>query len=139
MLDPFDNAEDYIKTKNRVWVLISSAEEPLTIRQLKQHFANDAYLWDALEALEVAGWIENVGSLMICKWQCKKQAIEDNKSKVCAGCQQEKPLIEFYQEWSGSPAKKCKQCKIASAKKRGRKKAEDKVSSEGEELDTFEV
>jgi hypothetical protein len=121
----FDWAEDspaYTKTQEDVVAILKTAGHPLTMGELKRRLGSDRFLADAIEILEFMGMIGREGSVMLPTYSyigLKKVA---NDKKICGNCQAEKPLIEFYQEWAGSPSRLCKTCKIASQKKRGRQK-----------------
>lgn len=120
--DIFDENPDYVATQKRVLDFIKKSKTPQTYREINVAVGKLDFVWDAIQALLFAGHIEDVGSMMISRFQFKKTKTKPKReSKKCSACKEEKPLIEFYQEWSGSPSKKCKECKIASVQKRGPK------------------
>lgn len=122
MFDVYEDSLTFTQTKALVAQVLQSAGGPMTVRQLKQHIAEDTYLWDCLLALEASKTIENVGSLMISKWVHRRSSPKDVKTRICVVCKEELPLVEFHQEWSGAPSAKCRACKTESQKRRGRKR-----------------
>ena len=85
----------------------------MTVRSIVNTLNVRDFVWDALELLESSGVIKNVGGVMISRWIYLKEGRQKTKYKLCSQCEKKKPLIEFYQEWTGAPSARCRECKIA--------------------------
>lgn len=122
MHEYYEESLTFSQTKAAVLELLRSSDQPMSVRDIGNVINDSTYLWDCLLALEATHLIDNVGSLMISKWVAKKVKAPTVNTKACSECARELPLVEFYQEWSGAPSSKCKECKIASQKRRGRRR-----------------
>ena len=132
-MDLDEDSPLYLKTQENILDLLKGKRKPLTIGAIKRELGTDKFLADALEILVFTGVVAEEGSILLPTYKyigIKKVGLE---TKVCGKCLQEKPLIEFYQEWAGSPSRMCKLCKIEAQKRRGRKpKSVGKESSTSE-------
>jgi len=124
----FDNDEvspRFRATSEEVKKILAKSKTPMTIRQFVEKMPNTDFLWDALESLESAGYIENVGGVLLPKYKLSdNQSRKNIPHKVCVNCRLEKPIGEFYREWSGEPAKKCRHCREVSMAARDAKLVE---------------
>lgn len=112
-------------TSEEVKTIIGASKQPMTIRQIVEKMSNTDFLWDALESLEGAGYIENVGGVLLSKYKLSKTGPRLNiREKVCTNCGISKPIGEYEREWSGEPAKKCRFCREKSLQSRDRKLVE---------------
>lgn len=120
MIDIDDQeAVGYVETKKAILEVLKNAKQPLTCRELKRKIKNDNYLADALSYLVFMGLIEEVGSLLISRYAYVGKTKVEPKTRHCASCQQERPLLDFNLEWSGQPSKRCKYCR-SNAKRRNK-------------------
>lgn len=109
-------------TAEEVKGIIGASKQPMTIRQIVEKMPNTDFLWDALESLEAAGYIENVGGVLLPKYKLSKSGPRLNiPEKVCVNCGISKPIGEYEREWSGEPAKKCRFCREKSLAARDKK------------------
>lgn len=129
-----EDSPRYTAMKQAIANFLMKQTEPVTTAEVVRHVGTYDFVWDALEALESSHLITNVGGVQISRWKYKhsKTKIKTN-TKHCKACDQEKPLIEFYQEWSGSPSRYCRQCKIEKVTKRGRKSGKRLSTEEPEQ------
>lgn len=117
--DAYEDAPGYGETRVQILAILKKAKKPMSMRELKKKLGTDEFLWDALEALKFSGLIEDVGGVLISRFKyVAEEKQEAEKTAVCSTCRKTKPLIDFYQEWSGAPSKKCKTCKSAAVRKR---------------------
>lgn len=113
----------YREMQERILELLKKHREALTVRQIRTMLCCDDFLGDALEILQFIGAISAEGSVLRPKYRYISEPSAEAKKKVCGNCLIEKPLLDFYQEWSGAPARQCKDCRINAQKKRGRRRA----------------
>lgn len=112
-------------TSEEVKAIIGASKQPITIRQIVEKMPNTDFLWDALESLEAAGYIENVGGVLLPKYKLSKTGPRLNiPEKVCVNCGISKPSGEYERDWSGEPSKKCRFCREKSLRSRGDKMVE---------------
>lgn len=118
--------------------ILSNTKKPMTVRQFVEKLDNTDFLSDALASLESAGYIENVGGVILPRYRLAAEEPRPTiPMRVCRNCGIEKPLREFEREWSGEPAKKCLGCRTLSLKDRDGKLVEynrQRRLKKGEEL-----
>lgn len=134
-LNDWNDSPQYIKMQEDIITLLKRRKKALTLTQIKKALGTDKFLGDALQILTFAGAVAINGSVLLPKYRFA--TVKDNRPtrKICANCQTEQPIKEFYQEWSGRPSARCKRCKIFNAKKRGPK---PKKSLKGKKSSTRE-
>lgn len=120
-IENYGSSPRFYAIKERIVKLLKKADEPMTVRSLVSKLETRDFVWDALEMLQGSGVIKNIGGVMISRWVYVDQGRQRRKMKVCSQCGTKKPLLDFYQEWTGAPSAKCRDCKIQS-QKRGKKK-----------------
>lgn len=113
----------YLRMQELITELLKSERTALTARQIRSILGTDDFLGDALEILTFIGLIKVEGSVLLPKYKYNHLDELQVNMKTCDKCGDEKPLLDFYQEWSGRPSAACKTCKIAAQKKRGRRTA----------------
>lgn len=109
---------EYRETKEAIVSLLMKRKKPLTLRQIRSILGTDSFLGDALEVLTSSGVVEMGGGILRPTYRYVGVNPNTIKTKGCAECGVDKPLIDFYQEWSGAPSAKCKACKSAAQRRR---------------------